>query len=238
MKNFNEYLDEMAVSSGINDYSNHSREATWNLYYKDHNFKQLLKDLGGEDHLRFYIVGKSSYYLTDDKDEYKGNIETRLYKNDVIIIKSSNSKLKRGFYNIMFSCLFAIGFKEILSDTDLSEQAISSYEKLNINGRLQITIYDSENDVYLPFSKKVLLSNEKYRISVKEKNKGSIKEHFNEYYNRISLTEIYNGQEYPSNYKLMFINREKGLNNYLFGEDYTITEEEYQKLKESYEKNV
>jgi hypothetical protein len=235
-KTLSNFFNEMASSSGVNDFNNRSREATWNLYYKNGDKELIFKDLGGEDHLRFYKVGKSTFYLTDDTDEYKGVIEVEYISNTVVKIEASGSKLQRGFYNIMFSCLFAYGIKEILSGNDLSGQAINSYIQLLNNGRLSINIFNTITKEYFTFSKELLLSNERLVISVKEKLNDSIKEHFEEYYKKIYKIDTINEKIYPSSFKFSFDNREKGLNNYLFGEDYTISEEQYNELANKYKK--
>jgi hypothetical protein len=120
---------------------------------------------------------------------------------------------------------------EILSDDSLSEQAINSYARITVNGYLNVQVYDSVNNLYYPFSKELLLSNKAYRVSVTEKQKNTIGEHFEEYYRRINKTEtLENGFIMKLGLTDAYENKRGVINNYLFCEDYNLSDEDYRNL--------
>lgn len=219
--NDTQLLREMGVLSGTNDYNSYSKEFDWDNFYKGTDKPNLLlKDIGS-NHLRLYLVGKSHFYLTNEDNEYKGQIEL-VITNGIGTIKSSNSKIDRGFYNIVFTSIFATGLvKEILSDTSLSIQAVKSYEKLCVNGYLTIQIYNPSNKIYYPFSIDKFKDNIYNVVSIKEKQELSIKEHFNEYYKRINSVELLeSGDIVNFSFRSEFIKYSKALDNYLFCESF------------------
>ena len=225
MKSFKEFLNntqilqEMGIISGDNDYNNYSKEYDWNKFYKGKEVPiLLLKDIGS-NHLRLYLVGNSHFYLADGNNNYKGQLEL-VINNHIGTIQSSNSVLERGFYNIMFTSIFATGLvKEILSDINLSTQAIKSYDKLYINGYLDIQVYNTKNNTYYPFSIDTFKSNTYNVISIREKQYNSIKEHFEEYYKRINSIEVLeSGNIVNFSFRTEFLKNSTSLDNYLFCE--------------------
>ncbi len=217
MKTFSNFIDEMAVNTGIVDKSYLSFKHEWDKNYRnlpEGNIKTLLlKDIGSE-HCKIYRVGSTNHVLVSQSNEYLGYIELHKLYN-TYRVGGSNSVLTRGFYNVMFTSLLSLGgYDEFISDTQLSNQAIVSYEKLAINGALSLKIIDSSGEYYT-FSKDTLLSNPTNRISISSKNgkhKKYIQEVFEDYYIKIS--------DNTSSLHRAFINREDGLNNHLFCENF------------------
>lgn len=215
MKSFKQFLQEMADETGKLDNKQFSKEYDWNRFYKGTDKPILILDKIGSEHYKLYRV-HSSFYLTDEDNNYKGQIELNIADN-IGVIKSSNSQIAHGFYNIMFTSILGSGVvSELRSDTELSSNAIDAYIRLKTNPKLLVRILTS-ND-YIELNKQELLSNYNYRVSVVEKHgKGSIKEHYNNYLERISEIDE-NGV--PSAFNRAYFEHSSGLNNYLFGEDF------------------
>ena len=232
LKRLSDFFNEMATNSGINDPSNYSGENDWNNYYKNSSNKKPIKNKFGSDHLKLYLVRNSNWYLTYEDDTYAGYIQLEHIKDKIYKINQSNSNLKRGFYNVMFMTILSTDIvTEIISDDSLSEQAINSYARITVNGYLNVQVYDYTNNLYYPFSKELLLSNKFYRVSVTEKQKNTISEHFTEYYRRINKTEILeNGFVVKLGLTTAYENKQSVINNYLFCEDYNLSDEDYRDL--------
>lgn len=216
MKTFKEFIGykpthmiEMADETGILPPQAHSKQSEWVKFYKDTDSKKLLlKDIGSQ-HLRLYRIGNINFFLTDEGDNYKGQIELSI-NHGVGTVSSSHSSLDRGFYNIIFTSLLATGLvSQILSDKDLSTNAISSYEKLSRNSRLVVRVFNPRTSEYLEFNKDNITANSYNRISITEKEPGNIVEHFNEYYSRVQTI-----------YREEFNNYNSSMDNYLFCENY------------------
>ncbi|MDD2505593.1 MAG: hypothetical protein PHF21_04945, partial [Bacilli bacterium] len=208
-------ISEMAHISGKLMANSYSREPEWNMYYKGKH-KPILERIGSS-HYKLYKI-MSNYFLTTEDDNYLGYIELE-NKNGKHLISSSSTLLERGFYNIMFTCILSLNINEILSDTNLSTNAVNAYNRLFVNDYLLIRIYDPIDNKYLPFSKEILASHGSYRVSVMEKEKGSIKEHLEEYYNRIDKFDD-EAKTIWSSYNKMYSIYHNCIDNYLFCENF------------------
>jgi hypothetical protein len=210
MEKFRDMIDEMAMNRGSITHGADSREKEW-LNTSD-NHKDLIRDRIGSNHYKVYQVG-STYFLTTENNEYLGYIEfdiTRKYH----IIRMSSSNIERGFYIIMFTTILSSGVKEIVSDSMLSTNAIKSYEKIN-KSKSSISLKVTDGVNYWDFSREMLLNDDSYRVSVKEKH--DLNELFNEYYNRIDEDLEYNGVTTPSSYKRSYENKTETCDWFLFG---------------------
>jgi hypothetical protein len=221
MKTFEKFIREMALERGVHHQNAYSRKFEWDRDKEEYKNKGLLflerKDIGSQ-HLRLYRLGTSQFFLTDEQDEYKGHIEATL-NNGIAKIGNSNSNIRRGFYNIIFTTMLSLDdISEIRSDHLLSTNAINSYEKLLVNSSLALQVYNPINFKYYPFSREELLKLPKNVVSIKEKH--SLSEHFGEYYSRIYSSETINGVEIPTGYSTEFKNYGSGIDNFLFCEYY------------------
>ena len=197
-KEFNKIIDEMVVETGVNG-NTFDRTNEWKTYLGS-PFTKLLKDNLGTNRYKIYKYGSETYYLTDENNEYIGHIELENSK-----IVSSFSKLKGGFYNIMFTFILT-QIPYILSDKSLSSQAIRSYEKLSNlpdkKFKLKISL-DGNIKNTTNFNKDMLLSNSYARVLITEKYQNYMKNNIEDYFERInkydkitkspiSLTKYYN----------------------------------------------
>jgi hypothetical protein len=220
MKSFEEYIkyniNEMGVVSGIHPKNSKSKEYDWIDFDKESKLTRCLLNNIGSMHYKLYRTGNSNFYLTTEGNEYLGQLEG-IISDRVLNITSSNSKLSYGFYNIIFSSLLSTELiTEILSDFDLSTNALNSYERLLINGRLLIQIYNPYTQSYIKFSKESFLEDINNIVSIKEKKVGSMKEHFAEYYKRIHSTDYGN----PSVLNVEFNSYNPLVDSYLFCENF------------------
>jgi hypothetical protein len=220
MITFNEFINlgEMARETGETSLNTNSKEREWNKFYKNTEFKKLiLKDIGA-NHLKLYRVANINFYLTDENDEYKGQIELDI-NNKVGIISNSHSSLERGFYNIMFTSLLGSGLvTQIISDEELTTNAINSYEKLNRNGSLVIQVYTPDKK-YLEFTRENLKQNVLNRISVTERELGEASRVFEDYYSRIYKLKDPDVL-HESGYRSSYLKYCSSLDNFLFCENY------------------
>jgi hypothetical protein len=173
-----------------------------NFKDKGKKFTKLLKDKVSKERYKVYKTDLL-YFLVSENDDYLGCIEI---KNKHI--KSSDSKLKRGFYLIMFTVILT-DINEIFSDFRLSTQAINSYEKLAKNNQLSIKLYNTVSKEYFNFSKEKL-KEDNIIVSIKEKHNGSINEMFKEFYERLS---------YNSSMRVAYENKSSVIDNYQFCEN-------------------
>lgn len=185
-----------------------------NTHYKNTS-KPILEKIGA-NHYKLYKEG-ATFFLTDEKDNYLGNIELEKV-NKYHQIRASHSKLPRGFYNIMFTSILSTekstGIKEIISDFGVSPSAISSYEKLTVNGLLNIRILSHGN--YLPFSKEEFLKDKNNVVSVTSKT--NLKEHFEDFHKRITMIDKETGL--PLAYNRMYNSYDPNCDNFLFCENF------------------
>jgi len=185
MKTYKNFIEEMAVETGIN--GSKSRKYDWDNFYKD-KIKELdlIKDKLGSNRFKVYKAF-NVYFLIDEKNDYKGHIELSSDKPKIYHITDSNSDIKSGFYSLMFSVLLSTkGIDEILSDNKLSTQAIKSYLKLNnrfskqaFNVRVKI------DNTYIEASKEHILNNRTV-FSITERYEGTIKETFKDFDERFN----------------------------------------------------
>ncbi len=216
MKSFIELLKEMAVVSATYPKGSKSKEYDWDNYDRESEFTRLLLRDIGSLHYKLYRTGNKSFYLTTKEDEYLGQLEGNI-TNNTLNISNSSTKLDRGFYNIIFTSILASEICiNILSDSNLSTNAIDSYSRLNVNGRLLVEVYNPVSKEYFEFSKELLLKNHNV-VSVREKNIGSIHEHFMDYYSRIH--DIDCGR--PTMLNTEFNNNHPFVDNFLFCENYS-----------------
>lgn len=196
----------MGIETGVNSPNAFNYESDWNTFYKNKS-KPLLKNIGS-GHYSIFKEG-SSFFLTDKNENYQGQLELKI-ENKVAYIISSHSKLKGGFYNIMFMSLFSLKiFNVILSDTKLSTQALKSYQKLKINGHLKINVFDGSS--YIEYTEENYKKAVHNRVSIRENT--DIYEVFNEYYSRIYSKE-------KSAFKNEFELQGSGIDNWLFCENW------------------
>jgi hypothetical protein len=216
MKLFRQFIIEMATVSAIYPKGSRSKKYDWDKFDKNGELTRLLLRDIGSLHYKLYRTGNSSFYLTDKDDEYLGQLEGTT-SNGALSISNSSTNLEKGFYNIMFTSILGTeAFSEIRSDNDLSINAINSYGRLSINGRLLIQVYNPDTKEYLPFSKDNLLAKSSNIVSVKEKEIGTIHEHFIEYYKRIHRIDMGS----PSILNKEFNTNNPFVDNYLFCENF------------------
>ncbi len=171
------------IISGTLPRSSKSKESDWNKFYRGTNRVNLLRDnLGGSRYKLYQVVG--IYFLTDFEDNYIGFINLSI-TNRIARIKESSSNLSGGFYKIMFPVLLSLGsFDNIVSDANISMNAYKSYERLNKNGLLSVSIVTKDGNI--PISLENYLMDPINVIEVREKHKGYISEHFSEYTLRLN----------------------------------------------------
>lgn len=105
----------------------------------------------------------------------------------MIQIKSSYSELKKGFYDIMFFSILT-DVHEILSDIDLTSDAIKAYE--NLNRRLSnFDLAVKLGKKYKKFTKEELLKNRNTKVSIKAKH--NFNEILEDFYERIEFSSTY-----------------------------------------------
>jgi hypothetical protein len=95
----------------------------------------------------------------------------------------------------MFPLLLSQNIDEILSDNDLSDNALKSYSNLLNTSLISIQIYKPSTQSYIEFNKDNFLENIQNVISITKKHKDyDIKEHFNKY-NSLGDNRLF-GQEF------------------------------------------
>lgn len=210
----------MASETGQNG-NTFNRSGEWNTFYKTSNFTKLIYEELGTNKYKFYKHGSELYFLIDKNDNYIGHIELHDSK-----ITSSFSLLNGGFYNIMFT-LILTQIPYILSDKELSSQAIRSYEKLNTlpSKKFKLYISDSGLKTKIPFDKNTLLSSTEYRVLITEKNLHSMRNSVEDYYTRINLYDSLSG--YPKSLTKYHNEGHEICDLYLFNEYISLINEGY-----------
>lgn len=171
-----------------------SRKIEWDRDYRDTNKVTLVLSDIGEHKYRLYKA-INTYYLTNASNEYQGYIQLKNIKGRVYQINESSSNLSGGFYKIMFPLLLSQNIDEILSDNDLSDNALKSYSNLLNTSLISIQIYKPSTQSYIEFNKDNFLENIQNVISITKKHKDyDIKEHFNKY-NSLGDNRLF-GQEF------------------------------------------
>ena len=226
-KGFKEFiLQELAVDVGKQNDKQNSREFDWNKFYRDTDIPVLeQKDIGSNRYKLYRVY--SSFFLTTENNDYLGILVLNI-NNRTGIITLSNSKLKTGFYNIMFTTILSLDIvDELLSDVKLSSNAIKAYLNLSINNMLSIKVLTIDGS-YIDISRDNILNNNTNRFSVKEKyNKGSIRESFTDYYTRIY--EVSDNDLIVPAYVWLYNNKDSWLDSFLFCEKLNLNtnKEEY-----------
>lgn len=203
---FVDYINEMARSTGQNQRGFFSKENDWTN--RDERFVKLIKKNINAKHMSLYKLSTNIYVLVDKDGNYLGSIEFEI-NNLTLNIKTSDSKMKGGFYLVMFSAILTFtSIKRILSDFKISEQAFKSYENLSKGFGLIVKVLTPDNKI-LEFSKENVFNFEYNRILVTE-NENSLKESF------LRLTERI--AEEPR-WERMFNERADGLDqHFIYGE--------------------
>lgn len=169
-----EYLIEMARDTGINTLG-FNRGGDLEFYIENPKFiKKTYKDIGSTD---YEVIQTDNYdfFLTNKNGEYLGHVELSAPdKNGYCSIKSSRSKIKRGFYNLLFSVILESNdIKGVLSDSELSSQAIKSYQKLANGGYHKVHVYDKMSGKIYKFSKEKLLKPSMVALVTDDQVKGT-----------------------------------------------------------------
>lgn len=179
MISFNAFkINEIATEHNI-DYGRYFDKSL--DFKKEIESKKFLKlvdsNLGSIRYKIYKITGETTtYYLSSENDEYLGSIEIK--KNR---IKTSHSKIKRGFYHIMFVSILSDGIDEIFSDHNLSTQVIKTYDSLDNNDSFCVRVFDGK---YHKFSREKILENPRSVVSVMAKIRGTCL--VEDYYEKIS----------------------------------------------------
>jgi hypothetical protein len=211
-------ITEMADITGIVDPKSYNKEQEWNKNFKDTDSAVLLLDKIGANHYKLYRVGNAFFFLTNENDKYLGQLKMKVV-DKVGTISTSNSKLPKGFYNIIFTSLLGSGIvNEIISGNQLSIQALKSYINLDKLKRFNIQVIT--HNEYIPFSEDAIKDHYDYKISVKEKKGFSVQERFKSFYEKISEEYTINGVIIPSPSKSEFLNYNSCMDNFLFGENF------------------
>lgn len=202
----------MARDTGIHHSGAFGGVGDWEYYQKHPEFIVLVNDkISSKNYSIYKTKGQSycTYYLVQG-DTYKGKISGGIDKN-TFTIKETDSKLKRGFYEIMFLVLLTM-YNKLLSDTSLSTQAINSYTKLNKNKTKKFSIGVQTTQGDEEFSKELLLKADSNRVIIQGDQK-YLNEFFDDYYKRINQTE----NDRPSAFRKMFLNKDETLDRHMFG---------------------
>ena len=208
----------MAVRDGKREYTSLSKKTDWELIKNTKFVKLIRKNINSKFDL-YSTLNESTFYLTNDMLDYLGYIEIEYQKDkSVVEIIASNSGIKSGFYNVMFTAIGSnTNISMILSDYHLSDNAVNSYEKLARSHILNIVV--KEDDDYITFSKENLLRNKYNRVAVIFDNK-FLKESQNKFSKSLnkSLFDISKNKNNLNylNSKLAFIHEEE--RRYLYGE--------------------
>lgn len=211
----------MADETGVNG-STFDRTSEWGDFIKNSTFTKLIYDNLGTNRYKVYRYGSELYYLTDENNNYLGHIELENNR-----INSSFSKLKGGFYNIMFTIILT-QIQYIISDKSLSTQAIRSYEKLNQLPAKKYKMYVISNNNISntkPFSKEELLSNSSNRVMITEKSQNYMLESIKDYYTRINKYDKLSG--YPLSLTKYYNEKNEICDLYLFNEYISLMNEGY-----------
>lgn len=224
--NFEQFLNEFEVDEPVNEMAHtsgdigpdsFSKEQEWNKNIpniKNSPFIKLLKDRMGGSRYKLYLQGNDSYFLTNENDEYLGQIEATKNQN-ILSIESShaNSNKIKGFYSIIFPVFFAIGITQIYSHNNLSNKAINSYDRLTkVNNNLKLQTYNTKTQEYKDWdenSNQSVHDNINVIICVTEKEPNGINEQFIGYYKRINN---------KGHLKMFHDKKDPALDNYLFGD--------------------
>ena len=202
---------EMAIETGLHNKSSFSKEDDWEFYNKTPDSVDLVAFNVGSGRFKIW-KSEHTFFLTSDSEEYIGSLQTREY-NNILYIETSHTKLKKGFYNIMFTFLLTM-YKEIRSDTSLSTNAIKAYERLDKNTKLNVQVYDNG---YNPYSHKALTSSRTATVSITEVY--AMNEIINDYYDRIMSEKKDSFGIEQNGYRKAYENKSKELDMFLFGEE-------------------
>lgn len=196
---FIRYLNEMAVVSGTHTNMSYNLEDNWNSIYSKQ--VELLKVITNKVPMySIYLHGNSNYFLTDKQGNYKGHIglvstnTPKLLKDkgyDVAVkISSSNQDGSvKGFYNIMFTnILREQNIDCIISDNNLSTNAINSYSKLK---GAKITPWVLTANNIEEFSKEVLLDDNNNVVVVTPPDDKLLEFTYNSYVTKITESPIH-----------------------------------------------
>jgi hypothetical protein len=115
-------------------------------------------------------------------------------------ISSSNQDgTVKGFYNIIFTAIFThTDIDVIMSDNNLSDNALKSYNRLNINSKLNIFVYTPDNKQLQPFNYNII-TNKLSSVAVVTSDKHMLKEVWNMYTTKL-ITNISYLNEYYNRY--------------------------------------
>lgn len=175
-----ERLNEMAIDKGTHSSGGYGFKLDWESIKNNQNLIHLIKKHINSKRMNLYSNPfGTKFYLTNDSLDFLGAIELE-NKNKRAFIVASDSYIEKGFYNIMFSAILGLtNIEELISDYQLSSNAIKAYENLIKQGEFKIKVIDLKTYEYFDFSKEKLLSNEKLRVSVSE---GVIKEGYERFF--------------------------------------------------------
>lgn len=162
-------LNEMGQTYGKVSKSYFNREDEFEQYKESYHL--IKKNINSKGMMIFSQTKTSlTYFLTDKNKKYLGFVEFQPYhSNSVVKISASNSQLSGGFYNIIFSAILTFTvIEEILSDTDLSDNAMKAYENLNKQPSINVRVFDGSE--YSEFSESNFKLSSHNRVSIKSRN--------------------------------------------------------------------
>ena len=213
----------MARNRGQGSYNAHSGKSDWE-FELDRDTKELVKDNIGSKRYKLYKVF-SKYYLTSESDVYLGRIELTEPNKGVSVIETSHSNMRKGFYNIIFTSILGnTNIKEILSDTELSNQAIKSYSKLSRLNNIKINIWNMSQGK-MDYSEESLLSDGSFRVSITES--WNLHEVFKRYNKRYLQKDINENSEdkylkiHINTHRRSYLEKCSSLDNFLFSENWS-----------------
>jgi len=183
-------IKEMAFTSGIHDSSSFSLKSEWNSHFKKVS-KKVISNLPKN----YEIYNSLGYYFLTQDGEYLGYVQlkdvSKLYNIDnVFQIKSSNQTGEvKGFYNIMFSSLINKYKFNIISDNNLSTNAIKSYTRLNKQSKLNVQCFDQITKQIKDFDETELTKNPSLVVYIS--NSYELTEVFNDYLYRINNNKVF-----------------------------------------------
>lgn len=144
-------LLEMAMRTGKSKPEEYNKEDEFNDL-KNNKLLELYKEI---NNYKIYRT-QTTIYLSDKDSNYLGYVKLinprnvmkseDLKKYKVFVIQGSHSKLSGGFYKLMFSVIFDLGYNLILSDLMMTDEAINAWIKILNNNPNKACIYNEESN--------------------------------------------------------------------------------------------
>jgi len=192
MITFKEFMNEMAYISGKQGNDSFSLRHDWDTHFKEKS--ELLVHKLPKNYKLYHYMGY--YFLTNKNNKYLGYIQLKEVSSQYRLentyqIKSSNSTGEvKGFYNIMFTTILAkTNIEKIISDDNLSTNALNSYIRLDRESKLTINMFDKHAKDIQDFDKNEIKSNPSSIVLISENKE--IKNVFKIYEEKINTNLVF-----------------------------------------------